>query len=279
MSYKTILTVLGEPGRDAAHLAAAIGFAEAEWAHLNVLALGVEYIPPEAYYGSAAAITVQSTITAAIEAAKAGEAAANAAIERAGVSGTAIRVAAQIGAVAHVVARHAALSDLVILPQPYGEGRGPEDVAVTEAALFSSRTPVLVLPRGMAAIPAFGNIVVAWNESTEALAAVRAALPLLMRAGSVNLAVIDPPQHGPDRADPGTELAEMLTRHGVTVEVSVVARTMPRVSDVIERHALDRAANLVVMGAYGHSRFREAILGGTTRNMLEKAQLPVLMAH
>ena len=62
-------------------------------------------------------------------------------------------------------------------------------------------------------------------------------------------------------------------------EVSVLARSLPRVSDVLARHIWDQNADLLVMGAYGHSRFREAILGGATRNMLEKAEIPVLMAH
>ena len=71
----------------------------------------------------------------------------------------------------------------------------------------------------------------------------------------------------------------MLVRHGVHAEVSVLARDLPRVSDVLTRHAMDTDADLLVMGAYGHSRFREAILGGSTRNMLEKTEIPVLMAH
>ena len=61
--------------------------------------------------------------------------------------------------------------------------------------------------------------------------------------------------------------------------MSVLARTLPRVSDVLLRHVRDANADLLVMGAYGHSRFREAILGGATRNMLEQTTVPVLMAH
>jgi nucleotide-binding universal stress UspA family protein len=71
----------------------------------------------------------------------------------------------------------------------------------------------------------------------------------------------------------------MLSRHGVRAEVSVLAKTMPRVCDILTRHARDIDADLLVMGAYGHSRFRESILGGATRNMLEMAQIPVFMAH
>jgi nucleotide-binding universal stress UspA family protein len=71
----------------------------------------------------------------------------------------------------------------------------------------------------------------------------------------------------------------MLVRHGVKAEVTVLARTMPKISDVLARHCRDVDADLLVMGAYSHSRFREAILGGATRNMLEAAEIPVFMAH
>jgi nucleotide-binding universal stress UspA family protein len=65
----------------------------------------------------------------------------------------------------------------------------------------------------------------------------------------------------------------------VRAEVTVLAKTLPRVSDVLIRHLRDANADLLVMGAYGHSRFREAILGGATRDMLEKAEVPVFLAH
>jgi nucleotide-binding universal stress UspA family protein len=71
----------------------------------------------------------------------------------------------------------------------------------------------------------------------------------------------------------------MLSRHGANVEVCLLPQTLPRVSEVIARHVEDIDADLLVMGAYGHSRFREAILGGATRNMLEHAKVPVFMAH
>jgi nucleotide-binding universal stress UspA family protein len=71
----------------------------------------------------------------------------------------------------------------------------------------------------------------------------------------------------------------MLSRHGIKAEVTVLAKTMPRVSDVLLRHVTDENADMLVMGAYGHSRFREAIMGGATRDLLEKAKVPVFLAH
>ena len=168
---------------------------------------------------------------------------------------------------------------MVVLPAPYGAGRTAEDVAVVEAALFSTRTPVMILPDGATPPVRPERVLLAWNQSAEALAAIRGSLPLLKTAKTVEITVIDPPEHDPDRSDPGGHLAEVLSRHGIHVEITVLSRTMPRISDVISRHVGETGADMVVMGAYGHSRFREAILGGATRNMLEGATIPVLMAH
>ena len=279
MSYKTLVTVVREPELDRSHLDAALAFAEAQDAHLHILSLGIEHIPPEAFYGGTTPIAIQGTISDAIEEATAAEAFANEQLKRSGARGEVQRVVAQMGAVSQIVAQNAQLADLVILSKPYGEGRSGEDVAVLEAALFSTRTPVLVLPQGKSIVPTPKRVVVAWNQSGEALAAIRAALPMMREADSVEVVVIDPPRHSAGTADPGAPLAEMLTRHGIEVTVSVVAQTTSKVSDTITRHAADQGADLVVMGAYGHSRLLEAVLGGTTRNMLENAALPMIVAH
>ncbi|MGR3198989.1 MAG: universal stress protein, partial [Paracoccus sp. (in: a-proteobacteria)] len=123
------------------------------------------------------------------------------------------------------------------------------------------------------------RVLVAWNQSAEALAAVRRALPLLQAADSVEVTCIDPGRTGPERSDPGGALTQMLTRHGVRAEVALLARPAATVSAEINRRAIEIGADLVVMGAYGHSRLRQAILGGATRNMLEQARVPVFMAR
>jgi nucleotide-binding universal stress UspA family protein len=150
---------------------------------------------------------------------------------------------------------------------------------VLEAALFDGAAPVLLLAGTLLPETLGKRVVIAWNQGREAMAAVRRALPLLRKADLVNIVVVDPPAYGPERSDPGGALCQMLVRHGVKAEVSVLARTMPRVSDVLVRHVRDQNADILVMGAYGHSRFREAILGGATRDMLELAQVPVFLAH
>lgn len=279
MGYKSLVTIYRDEALDSDHVNAAIDFATGNDAHLRVLATGIEQVLPDTFYGGAPTAVLQSSINEAMEAAQKAEGEVTSVLERSGVSYDVASVIAQIGALGTVISRFVSLADLVILPKPYGGARTSEDVALTEAALFAARTPVLVLPQGVREITKPRKIVVGWDMSREALTAIRAALPLLTEADEVNVVLVDPPVHGPDRSDPGLPLSEMLDRHGCSVEVSILSRTMPRISDVIDRHVTDVGADLIVMGAYGHSRFREAILGGTTRNMLEQAHVPVFMAH
>lgn len=279
MSYKTIATVFRSEHIDSEHLKAAIDIAEKADGHLDVLALGTDRIQPGAYYAGAAAIAIQSAMTDAITDSREAEEAAERILEPSGIRFEVTRAVAQVGGIPQIVGRRLGLSDLIVLPKPYGEDRTAEDVSILEAALFATRVPVLVLPAGTKSFTQPSRIVIGWNQSDEAMQAIRSSIPLMTAAKSVDIAIIDPPDHDPDRSDPGGLLAAMLSRHGVRAEISILAKTMPRVSDVLLRHVRDKGAELVVMGAYGHSRFLEEILGGATRNMLAEADVPVIMAH
>ncbi len=282
MAYKTLLTVTTNADRVQKTIASAAQLALAYDAHLDALALGVDRTQVGYSFVGSGAVLLQVALERAETEARDMETATKAAML---AQPTTLRwgveaAVTQLGALTDLIAQRARFCDLVVLARPYGNGMGPEAEAVVEAALFEGQAPVMVLPEaglGAGALP--HRVVVAWNQSSEAMTAVRKALPLLLQAELVNIAVIDPPTHGPERNDPGGLLCQMLVRHGVRAEISVMPRTMPRVSDVLSRHVRDQGADLLVMGAYGHSRFREAILGGATRNMLEQAEVPVLMAH
>lgn len=282
MAYKSLLTVATSPEKVAATIASAAGIALAQDAHLDVLALGIDRTQVGYSYIGGGAVLMQVAMERAEADAKAVEAAARAALETQPVAlkwGLEAAVA-QLGGLTDLVAQRARFADLVVLPLPYGSGQGADAEAVVEAALFEGQAPVLVMPDGGGfAGKTPDRVVIGWNQSREAMRAVRQALPFLVGAKSVNIAVIDPPTHGAERSDPGGALCQMLVRHGVKAEVSVLAKTMPRVSDVLARHVSDQNADLLVMGAYGHSRFTEAILGGATRNLLEASPVPVFMAH
>jgi len=281
MAYKTVTTIICDEGADKPALNAAIEVARREHAHLDIICLGIDRTQPGFYYGGAGAgaIATQVSFAEAESDAKALEEFATKHLTNQDMTWSVRPIAAQSTGLSQFLAHQIRFSELLVLPKPYGEGRGHEAEAIVESALFDARVPVLVVPNDEPLPSLTGNVVVAWNEGREALSAIRCALPMLIAANKVDIVIIDPPAHGPERSDPGGALAQMLSRHGVHAEVSVLAKTMPRVSDILCRHIADKNAELLVMGAYGHSRFRESILGGATRNMLQMAEFPVLMAH
>ncbi len=279
MAYKTLFSVLTDPDLVEPVLEKGIALANAHDAHLDVLCLGVDRTQTGYYYAGANAMVLQETITRAHEEAKEVEDKVKQRLGNSNIRWNTETGVAQLADIGRHVAAHARFADLAVLPQPYGENRGAELEPIVEAAMFDGKVPALVLPTDGSVVTDPQRVIIAWNESNEAMAAVRAALPILQAAEAVRVVVIDPPTHGPNRSDPGGLLSQFLARHGIRAEIDVLSKTLPRISDVILRHATDTGTDLVVMGAYGHSRFREAIMGGATRDMLEKAQLPVFMAH
>ncbi|GAA6181444.1 universal stress protein [Shimia sp. NS0008-38b] len=279
MDYKSLLCILTDSELSNVPLQQGISLAASRDAHLDVLALGVDRSQTGYFYAGADALLMQEMLNRAHEEADAIHSKAEAALRNAGIQWGCDKGVAQIADLGRHVAARARFSDLVILPKPYGKDRGTELEPTLEAAIFEGQAPVLMVPDTSTPMTSPKKISIGWNESAEALVATRAALPFLKAADVVHVVVIDPPTHGPNRSDPGGLLSQFLSRHGVKVEVDVLSKTQPRVSDVLLRHAADADIDMLVMGAYGHSRFREAILGGATRNMLEHATIPVFLAH
>lgn len=172
-------------------------------------------------------------------------------------------------------------ADLTILSQdteqeptlPVRLRRLPEHVTLHGAR------PVLVVPESYQGQPIPGTAVVGWNGSMQAIRAIDGALPLLQRAENVKLVLINPDQltelHG---EEPGADMALYLARQGVQVDV-IVERTRATAGEALMSMARTTGAGLLVTGAYGHSRYREWILGGATRELLERTPVPLLLAH
>lgn len=279
MAFKTITTVSTDPDLDNSIIEAAVTLAHAEDGHLDVICLGLDRTTPGFYYAGAHAVTVQNNMAEAEKDAHNVEVEMIRRLEQRDFNWSTRAMATQNLGLAQFLGYNMRLSDVAVLPAPYGEDRGHEAEVILESALYDAGVPTLVVPGGATFLPEPSRVTVAWNDSREALRAIHAAMPILQRAGLVNIAIIDPAPHAPDRSDPGGMLSQMLSRHGIHAEVSVLARTTSRVADVISRHAADKNSELIVMGAYGHSRFREAVIGGATRDMLEIADRPVFMAH
>ena len=279
MAYKSLLSVLTDTQTAATPLAQMVALAEHFGGHAEALCLGVDRTQTGYYYAGANAMVLQETLARAKEEATTVKSYAEDVLAKSGVTWSAEDGIAQIADLGRHVAHRARFSDLVVLGKPYGRNRSAEAEPIVEAALFEGHTPVLVVPDKAELVTQPKTVMVAWNESVEAMIAIRKALPFLTGSDLVRVVVIDPPRHGPERSDPGGLLSQMLARHGVSCEIDVLSKTLARVSDILNRHALDTSSDMIVMGAYGHSRFREAILGGATRNMLEQAKVPVFMAH
>lgn len=200
-----------------------------------------------------------------------------AALERAGVAGEWRQVEGHTGAQVALHGRHA---DLVILGQPDPGNPGAAPAAAAEAALFDTGRPALVVPFAGRFDRPGRRPLLAWNASREAARAVHDALPLLAGAEAVSVLIVDAPADASDLgAEPGADIARHLARHGLPVVVRRVAGAGLPVGEVLLNAAADLGADLIVMGAYGHSRLRELILGGVTRTLLRQMTVPVLLAH
>ena len=183
------------------------------------------------------------------------------------------------GAIVGTTKLHARYADITIVGQGIDLKHAPYDVAFLpeELALGVGR-PVLVVPR-YGTFEAVGErVLIAWNGSREATRAVHDAIPLIRRATKVTVLSIDPERDTGDRL-PGADIALHLARHGIAAEAASTPGLDIGVGDLLLSRAADLGADLIVMGAYGHSRVREVVLGGATRQILQQMTVPVLMSH
>jgi nucleotide-binding universal stress UspA family protein len=164
--------------------------------------------------------------------------------------------------------------DLTILPK-YGQ---PETAYIAEGLVFDSGRPVLLLPPKSRGRHLFDAIAIGWDGSRAAARALADALPICARAGTVDLVTIT----GEKDLEPGAALSDVrrhLSTHGIDVRAVEVPAQGLDAGSALLRHCKSAGADLLVMGAYGHSRFREFVLGGATRSVLADAALPVLLSH
>jgi nucleotide-binding universal stress UspA family protein len=170
-------------------------------------------------------------------------------------------------------------ADLTVLSQDTAAGTDTPVRGLPEQVALHGARPVLVVPEAYAGAPIPGTAVIGWDGSMQAIRAIEGALPLLQRAESVKLVLVNPDTlselHG---EEPGADMALYLARHDVLVDV-VVERTRATHGDALLSVARSSGAGLLVTGAYGHSRYREWVLGGVTREVLERAPIPLLLAH
>jgi len=185
----------------------------------------------------------------------------------------------QYTAMVEALATNARYADIVILGQA-DPNDGSVPLYLPEEVTLASGRPSLVVPCIGPMATLGQRVTLAWDASREAARTVNDALPILERAQAVNVVTVNPSDkpfgHGEQR---GADIALHLARHGIEVEVQHIESRDVDVPNIILSHIAAQSSDLLVMGAYGHSRLRELVLGGVTRAMLHDMTVPVLMAH
>jgi nucleotide-binding universal stress UspA family protein len=200
-----------------------------------------------------------------------------AACARAGVGAEPLTLSTSFAGAGDQFGRIARRFDLSIVGQAEPEKSAVEDI-IAEAALFESGRPVIVVPYIQKAPLKLDRVMLCWDGSRAAARAIADAMPLLERAGRVEVVIVANERGKQDEIE-GADMGAHLARHGLDVEVKRTTLGGIDVADVILSHAADAGSDFIVMGGYGHSRLREFVLGGVTRSIFRSMTIPVLMSH
>jgi nucleotide-binding universal stress UspA family protein len=280
MAYKDLLVQVDDTRACAKRIEAAIALAAAQSAHLTGLYTMAEASPASftrGYLPSELLTALQQEMRARADAALARFATV---AERNQITFETRVERVLYTEVADALATSARYADLVILGQidPDDPVTGPR--YLPEQVILGCGRPALVIPYIGPGASLGERVVVAWDGSREAARAVNDALPLLERAKAVSVVTINPRQEPFGHAEePGADIGLHLARHDVKIEVERVVSRDIDIANTILSQIANGGADLLVMGAYGHSRLREYVLGGVTRTILAEMTVPVLMSH
>jgi nucleotide-binding universal stress UspA family protein len=273
---KDIVVNLSEPGQTDFAVKYALSVARTFGAHLTGIAFLYDPVIPD---GALGGVPMQLIEAQREENCKAAQSAVQRFEENAraaGVSASSRTVEASVGGGAMVFGKIARRFDLVVLGQSQREYGASEEVMI-ESALFESGRPVMLVPYIQREGLALNRVLLCWDGSRTAARAIGDAMPLLERAKEVDVVIVAEERKEEDMT--GSHMAEHLARHGITATVKRLVKGDISIDSVVLSYAADTGADLIVMGGYGHSRFREFILGGMTRGILESMTVPVLMSH
>ena len=275
MTIKDILLHIDTTDRGTGVSDFALSLATEMGAHLTAAGIVLEIIPPASFMGEYPYDIMAEAMDQAREAAQANfRKIATAA--PATVQTELVMIQAISGQAREDFGRLARHFDIAVAGQGGDEG-GSDDELMVEGALFSSGRPVFVVPNIHKGPAKLGKAMVCWDGGMPSARAVAGAIDILKRAGKVEVVSIAG-RNLPNEELPGFNITRHLTRHGI----SATLKKLPAAQDIgatLLSYAADSGADYMVMGAYGHSRLREFVLGGTTRTILGSMTIPVLMAH
>ena len=196
---------------------------------------------------------------------------------RAGIKAELLTISASLVSAGEQFGRIARRFDLAVVGQAEPKTNTVEGVIV-EAALFDSGRPLIIVRYTQKAPLKLDRVMVCWDGGRAAARAVGDAMPLLQRAGRVQVVIIANEPGKQDQIE-GADVGAHLARHGLNVEVKRIPLGDIDVANVLLSHAADEGIDCIVMGGYGHARLREFVLGGVTRTILRSMTAPVLMSH
>ncbi len=280
MFYKTILVYLNDVARAERLLGAVTPLARAHKAHLIGLAVVPPYVVTPVFDATAVSTTVDAHRTAYMADMSKLKALFNDVGRREELSCEWQQADAQFGTAAAQILEYARSADLVVMSQDDSSWSYSTFLEASDRIVMEAGRPVLIVPnKGRAALPP-KRALIAWNSRREATRAAFDAIPLLPHGADVTVLWVDTSSDPLVAGDlPGADLCTSLARHGFKCEAASVKAPFGDPAEAILREAASRGADLVVMGAYGHSRLREFILGGATRGILARMDRPVLMSH
>lgn len=275
MPIKTILTYRDGSPVSERQIEAAIAAARRFDAHLSIAAVGYEPEMTGDAYGALSGADVLAELHA-----RSGEQAhdlastMNARLTTEAIRGDAFPLATTPSGLAVHFGRRARYSDLVVLSKPAGDDYYRATTRCFEGALFHGDAAVMVCPEEPGLDPA--QAMIAWDGGPAALTAVRRAHPLLTGLRQIDIVTVDGTSGQMQSAE---DLATMLARYDLRASITRIASDGMADAEALSRHQFESGAGLIVAGAYGHSRFREFLLGGVTRDLPAMAAVPLFMAH
>jgi len=280
MAIKDILVQVDGAKSAPARYAAAIEMAQVHGAHLTGLCLGVETPVPATVLGMVPPELLASQRDIIRQQAETAMADFRLTVERVGVPGEGRIVQVLDLDAVDVFVQHARHSDLVILGQQDPIDFLPLGQHFAADIVMGCGRPAIIIPF-IGVPPVLGQrILVAWDGGREAARAVNDALPILERAHTVTVLSVNPDLAGDGgRRDPGADISLHLARHGVKVTAARTIAPEISVGDAILADLAENSIDLLVMGAYGHSRLREWVIGGVTRHILTYMTAAVFMSH
>lgn len=279
MKYKNILVHLDNSSGCRNRLEVAFGLAREFDGQLLGLFVVPTYIVPSYVEAQISVDLINDVTEKAVERAQATVARYQQLAEDAGVK---LQTSVLEGQPIPVLREHSKYADLLLLGQDHPEDPDNASYGLADALLFEGGCACLVVPHSGKVVTPGKRILLTWNASREGARALREAMPLLKRAETV-VVLSSEPDDGSEQLATGHPHAESLLKllesHSIEGVSSGFNNQELGASEAIIAQAAEMNADLVVMGAYGHTRLREIILGGVTRNLLKRTPVCLLLAH